>query len=102
MLNRSGRLVLARSTLCAIPVHISMATKIAPWAICAIEKLVQGFLWCGSEVVVVGKCAVAWVNVAYPVQYGGLGIPNLQLMGFVLRLRWLWLDKSWSRYFFQG
>jgi hypothetical protein len=31
MLNRSGRLILARSTLCAIPVHISMATRIAPW-----------------------------------------------------------------------
>jgi hypothetical protein len=38
MLNRSGRLILARSTLCAIPVHISMATKIAPWAIRAIEN----------------------------------------------------------------
>jgi hypothetical protein len=52
-----------------------------------------------------GKCAVAWVNAAYPVQYGGLGIPNLQLMGFALRLRWLWLDrvdsdKTWSGYFF--
>jgi hypothetical protein len=104
MLNRSGRLILARSTLCAIPVHISMATKIAPWAIRAIEKLVRGFLWCGSEVAVGGKCAVAWVNAACPIQYGGLGIPNLPLMGFALRLRWLWLDrvdsdKTWSGYF---
>jgi hypothetical protein len=95
MLNKSGRLVLARSTLCAIPVHISMATKIAPWAIRAIEKLVRGFLWCGSEVAVGGKCAVAWVNAACPVQYGGLGIPNLQIMGFVLRLRCLWL-AGWT------
>jgi hypothetical protein len=97
----------ARSTLCAIPVHISMATKIAPWAIRAIEKLVRGFLWCGSEVAVGGKCAVAWVNAACPVQHGGLGIPNLQLMGFALRLRWLWLDrvdsdKTWSGYFFRA
>jgi hypothetical protein len=52
MLNKSGRLILARSTLRAILVHISMATKIAPWAIRAITKLVQGFLWCGSEVAV--------------------------------------------------
>jgi hypothetical protein len=104
MLNRSGRLIFARSTLCAIPVYISMATKIAPSAIHAIEKLVRGFLWCGSEVAVGGRCAVAWVNAACPVQYGGLGIPNLQLMGFALRLRWLWLDrvdsdKTWSGYF---
>jgi hypothetical protein len=77
MLNSSGRLILAWSTLCAIPVHISMATKIAPWAILAIEKLVQGFLWCGFEVAVGGKCAVAWVNAACPVKYGSLGIPNL-------------------------
>jgi hypothetical protein len=45
------------------------------------------------------------VNAACPIQYGGLGIPNLHLMGFALRLRWLWLDrvdsdKTWSRYFF--
>jgi hypothetical protein len=108
MLNISGRLILARSTLCAISVHISMATKIAPWAIRSIEKLVLGFLWCGSEVAVcVGGCAVAWVNVACPIQYGGLVIPNLQLMGFALRLRWLWLDrvdsdKTWSGYFFRA
>jgi hypothetical protein len=30
MLNWSGRLILAQSTLCAIPVHISMATRIEP------------------------------------------------------------------------
>jgi hypothetical protein len=30
ILSKSGRLILARPTLCAIPVHISMATKIAP------------------------------------------------------------------------
>jgi hypothetical protein len=106
MLNRSGRLILARSTLCAIPGHISMPTKIAPWAIRTIEKLVRGFLWCRSEVAV-GGCAVAWVNVACATQYGDLGIPNLQLMGFVLRLRWLWLDrvdsdKTWSGYFFRA
>jgi hypothetical protein len=76
MLNRSGRLILARSTLCAIPVYISMATRIATWAIQVIEKLVHGFLWCGSEVAV-GGCAIAWINAACPREYGGLGIPNL-------------------------
>jgi hypothetical protein len=65
MLNRSGRLVLAQSTLYTILVHISMATKIAPWAIQAIENLVRVFLWCCSEVAVGGKCVVAWVTAAY-------------------------------------
>jgi hypothetical protein len=61
-----------------------MATWIMPWAIQAIEKLVCGFLWCGSEVAVGEKCAIAWVNAACPKQYSGLGIPNLQVMGFAL------------------
>jgi hypothetical protein len=30
LLNRSGGLFLVQSTLCAIPVHISMALKVAP------------------------------------------------------------------------
>jgi hypothetical protein len=74
----------------------------------AIEKLVRGFLWCGSEVVVGGgECAVAWVNAVCPTQYGGLGIPNLKLMGFALHLCCLWLDrvdsaKIWSGYFFRA
>jgi hypothetical protein len=39
-------------------------------------------------------------------QYSGLGIPNLLLMGFALRLRWLWLarvdvDKTWLGYSFR-
>jgi hypothetical protein len=50
---------------------------------------------------------VAWVNAACPTQYSGLGIPNLQLMGFALRLRLLWLDmvdsdKTWLGYFFRA
>jgi hypothetical protein len=40
LLNRSGRLILVQSTLCAIPTHISMALKLAPWAVKAIEKLI--------------------------------------------------------------
>jgi hypothetical protein len=55
ILTQSGHLILARSTLCAILVHISMAIRITTWAIQAIEKLVYGFLWCGSEVVVGGN-----------------------------------------------
>jgi hypothetical protein len=50
---------------------------------------------------------VAWVTAACPIQYGGLSIPNLQLMGFALCLRLLWLDrvdsdKTWSGYFFRA
>jgi hypothetical protein len=37
LLNRVGCLVLAKSTLSTIPVHISMAISVAPWAIKAVE-----------------------------------------------------------------
>jgi hypothetical protein len=49
MLNKSGHLILVRSTLCDIPVHIYMDMKIAPWAIHAIEKLVRGLTGCGRQ-----------------------------------------------------
>jgi hypothetical protein len=105
MLYRNDCLILARSTLYTIPVHISMATWIAPMAIQAIEKLICGFLWCGSEVAMWGKCVVTWLNAACPKQYDGFGIQNLQLMGFALCFRWLWLarvdfNKTWSEYNF--
>jgi hypothetical protein len=59
LLNRSGRLVLVQSTLCAIPVHISMALKAAPRAVKTITTIIRGFLRCGTEVASAGKCAVA-------------------------------------------
>jgi hypothetical protein len=62
LLNRRDRLVLVQSTLCTIPVHISMALKVASWAVKTITTLIQGFLWSRTEVVSGRKCAVAWVN----------------------------------------
>jgi hypothetical protein len=59
LLNRSGRLVLVQSTLCAIPVHISMALKVAPWVVKTITTLIRGFLWSGTEIASGGKCVVA-------------------------------------------
>jgi hypothetical protein len=40
-----------------------------------------------------GKCLVAWDKITGPFQYGGLGISNLQLQGWALRVRWLWMEK---------
>jgi hypothetical protein len=42
LINRSGHLILAQSTLCAILVHISMALQIAPWVVKDIETLIRG------------------------------------------------------------
>jgi hypothetical protein len=105
LLNGSGRLVLVQSTLCAIPVHISMALKVVPWAVKTITTLIKGLLWCGTKVASEGKHTVAWVNTCCPKELGGLGIPNLQLMGMALRMRWLWFtrmdpQRTWSGFKF--
>jgi hypothetical protein len=97
LLNRSGRLVLVQSTLCAIPMHISMALKVTPWAVKTITTLIRGFLWSGSEIASDRKCAVAWVNTCCPNELGGLSIPNLQLMGMALRMRSLWFSRTNSQ-----
>lgn len=73
LLNRSGHLTLAKSTLAAIPVHISMAITVAPWAIKTIETLIRGFLWAGSETVCDGKCAVSGLMFAAQPPWAGWG-----------------------------
>jgi hypothetical protein len=37
---------------------------------------------------------VSWETVQRPLQYGGLGILNLEMLGWALRARWLWLQKT--------
>jgi hypothetical protein len=82
-----------------------MAISIAPWAIKAVEMLIRGFLWCGTEVASGGHCMVAWVNVTCPTRFGGLGLPDLRTFGMALRPRWLWLvrtdpDNTWAMFRF--
>ncbi|WVZ71862.1 hypothetical protein U9M48_020394 [Paspalum notatum var. saurae] len=94
LLSLVGRLVLVKSTLSAIPVHVSIASCLSSWAVGAIDKLRRAFLWSGTAASVPGRCKVAWVRVCRPVQFGGLGITDLQLLGLALRVRWLWLQRT--------
>jgi hypothetical protein len=66
-----------------------MALKVGPWAVKTITTLIRGFLWSASDVASSGKCAVAWVNKCCPKEFGGLGIPNVKMMGMALRMRWV-------------
>jgi hypothetical protein len=82
-----------------------MAISIAPWAIKAVETLIQGFLRCGTEVANGGRCLVAWVNITCPTHFGTLGLPDLRTFGMALHLGWLWLartdpDKTWVMFRF--
>lgn len=101
MLQKSGRLILVKSVLSSIPTYSLMADKLPAWLIEEIDTIRRKFLWSGCDASVRGKCVVAWGAVCRPLKYGGLGVPDLKLAGFALRVRWLWLqrvdrDRAWS------
>lgn len=102
LLTRAGRTVLVKVKMSAIPVHTAIAVALSPWAIQCIDRRRRAFLWKGTEQVSGGHCLIAWTGVCRPSDLGGLGVPNLQIMGYALRMRWLWLEKAdnkrpWSR-----
>jgi hypothetical protein len=100
-LTRAGRKVVVQYVLTSMLIYLAMAMDLPQWALKAIDKVRRGFLWKGRRDVKGGHCVIAWPKVTRPLDLGGLGISNLQQLGWALRLRWLWLqktepDKSWS------
>ena len=94
LLTATGRTTLTQTTLSAILVHVSICCALSAWAIQAIDKRQRGFLWAGTDSAVGGKCKVAWQVVCSPRDLGGLGLPDLRVLGFALRLRWEWMRRT--------
>jgi hypothetical protein len=89
----AGMMVLAKTTLSAIPVHMSIALCLSLWALDQIDKQRRAFIWCGEQTVSGGRCKVAWKMVCKPRQLGGLGVVDLRRAGIALRALWEW--KRW-------
>ena len=94
LLTREGRKVLVQFVLTSMLVYLVMTMDLPPWALKAIDKIRRGFLWKGRKDVNGGHCLLAWPKVARPQELGGLGISSLQQLGWALRMRWLWLQKT--------
>ena len=94
LLTHAGRVLHTKVTLSAIPVHLSIACCLSSWAVAQIDKRRRAFLWAGTESVSRGKCKVAWTSVCRPTSLGGLGLLDLRIFGFTLRLRWEWLART--------
>ena len=71
-----------------------MAVKISPWVIKCIDGYRRGFLWSGAKDAKRGHSRLAWLRVCRPTDLGGLGIVDLQRLGYALRMRWLWLKRT--------
>ncbi|GJN09328.1 hypothetical protein PR202_ga27327 [Eleusine coracana subsp. coracana] len=68
----------------------------------AIDKFRHGFFWRGRSDARGGHCPIAWEKVTRSLNLGGLGTHNLEILGWALRLRWLWyhkvdISKPWSQ-----
>jgi hypothetical protein len=85
---------LVKDVLTAIPIYHLTALQCPRWVINAIDKIRRGFLWKGRTDIRGGHCVVGWSKVCRPISLYGLGIFNLEVMGWSLNLRWLWLQKT--------
>ena len=93
-MNKAGRLTTVKVVMTAKSIHSLISLKLPTWVITEIDKRRRGFLWAGKEKANGGQCAVAWQRACMPTEFGGLGIPDLRLACYALRLRWMWLKRT--------
>jgi hypothetical protein len=103
LMHPAGRNVLVKAVLTAIPIHHLLVLQCLKWVLKAIDKIRRGFLWKGRRDVRGGCCLVNWGRVSRPIELGGLGIHNLEALGWSLCMRWLWfkktqLDRPWTEF----
>ena len=101
LLTKAGRVILVQYVLTSMLIYILLALELPPSVLKAIDKIRRAFLWKGRKDVKGGHCLLAWPKVTRPVFLGGLGISDLPKLGWALKLRWLWLqktepEKAWS------
>lgn len=72
LMAKSGRLILTKAVIKAIPIHLLIALDVPWWFIKCIDKIRRGFLWKGRTDIQGGHCPIAWQRVTRPLHYGVL------------------------------
>ena len=85
---------MVRVMLTAAPVYHMISLDLPKWVFKAIDKNRRGFLWKGQELANGGNCLVPCERVQCPLEFGGLGIHNLELVGYALHTRRVWAQKT--------
>ena len=103
-LSFGGRLILIKSVLGAIPIHIFQALEPTKGALKQIEQVLARYLW-GSCYSTNKTHWIKWERVCLPCGEGGLGIRRLKevVEAFSLKMWWRFReqDSLWARYMFQ-
>jgi hypothetical protein len=94
LLTKPGRKILVQYVLTSMMIYLAMALDLPAWAHKSIDKFCRGFFWRGQKEAKGGHCQVAWGAICRPMELGGLGISSLKELSWVLRIRWLWLQKT--------
>lgn len=101
-MNKSGRLALVKSVLCATPIHQLLVFVPPKKIIKQLEKIRRGFLWEARAAANEGNCHVNWRRVCRALSLGSLGVQDIERAGLALRLRCQWFSRTdagraWAR-----
>lgn len=99
LLNKAGKVCLARSIVSAIPV-CTMQSRFSPSSVCSkVDSMIRNFLW-GSQGSNRSLNLVRWSTVTSPKKYGGMGLCDSRFTNIALLDNLVWsllneLDKLW-------
>jgi hypothetical protein len=94
LLTKAGISVMVQSVLTGMLIYSAMAVDLPSATMKDIAKIRRGFLLRGRKNVMGGHCVVAWGRVCRPRELGGLGIFSITELGWALKMRWAWLQKT--------